>query len=150
MATRSIIAILNNDGTITAISCHWDGYLEWSGQILSDYYQYQLKVKELIRGGNLSSLRQKIEPNGEHTFENPQNDVCIYYHRDRGENWEINKPKNYNGLDELWDMFWDSDKEFLYIYIGDDWYYAHYSDRKCSLKHLKTKIKSLVEEENAE
>lgn len=150
MATRSTIAILNNDGTITAIYCHWDGYLEHHGLILSEYYTEQSKVKELINNGDLSALRENINPTEEHSFEKPQDDVCIYYHRDRGEQWESNKPTNYNGLSELWDAFKNSDREYLYIYIGNDWYYTHWNDTRLALKHVKTKIKELEEEESAE
>lgn len=71
MSTRSNIGVLNNDGTVTAIYCHWDGYVEYNGRILSEHYQEVEKVKELISGGDLSSLRQKIKPAGEHSFENP-------------------------------------------------------------------------------
>ena len=150
MATRSTIAILNNDGTVTAIYCHWDGYLEHHGLILSEYYTEQSKVKELISNGDLSALRENINPTEEHSFEKPQDDVCIYYHRDREEDWESNKPTNYDGLNELWDDFKNSDREFLYIYIGNDWYYTHWNDTRLALKHVKTKLKELEEKENAE
>jgi len=147
MATRSTIAILNNDGTVTAIYCHWDGYLEHHGLILSEYYQEREKVEELLNNGDLSALRENINPTKEHSFEKPQDDVCIYYHRDREEDWESNKPRNYDGLNKLWDAFKNSDREYLYIHIGNDWYYTHWNDSKIALKHLKTAVQALETEE---
>lgn len=147
MATRSTIAILNNDGTVTAIYCHWDGYVEYNGRILAEYYPEIERVKKLINGGDLSSLNKKIEPTAEHSFDKPQDDVCVFYYRDRGEQWESNKPTNYDGLNELWDNFKNSDREFLYIYIGNDWYYTHWNDSRFALKHLKTALQALETEE---
>lgn len=69
MSTRSNIAILNNDGTVTAIYAHWDGYIDYNGRILSESYQEIEKVKKLISGGDLSSLYREIEPTAKHSFE---------------------------------------------------------------------------------
>lgn len=33
MATRSRIGIENQDGTVTSVYCHWDGYPENNGRI---------------------------------------------------------------------------------------------------------------------
>ena len=85
MSTRSNIGVLNNDGKVTAIYCHWDGYVEYNGRILAEYYQEIERVKKLISGGDLSSLNKEIEPTAEHSFENPQDDVCVSYYRGRGE-----------------------------------------------------------------
>ena len=143
MSTRSNIAILNNDGTVTAIYCHWDGYVEYNGRILSEHYQEVEKVKELISGGDLSSLRQKIKPAGEHSFENPQEDVCIYYHRDRDEQWEQTKPKTYESIIQLYEELEDSWIEYLYIYIGGDWYYLCINaESTLKLSHLKSEFKN--------
>lgn len=60
MSTRSNIAILNDNGTVTAIYCHWDGGLEHNGMILSKYYSSPKKVIELISGGDLSFLVPNI------------------------------------------------------------------------------------------
>ena len=38
MATRSNIGIVNEDDSITAIYCHWDGYPEHNGKILLNHY----------------------------------------------------------------------------------------------------------------
>lgn len=38
MSTRSTIGIRHEDGSVTKIYCHWDGYIEWNGAILQKYY----------------------------------------------------------------------------------------------------------------
>ena len=70
MATRSRIAIENEDGTVDSIYCHWDGYPSHNGKILKEHYSDRAKLKQLIELGSISSLGSKIEPTGEHTFDN--------------------------------------------------------------------------------
>ena len=48
MATRSTIAMKTKDGKIKAIYCHWDGYVDHNGRILSNFYTDPAKVQELI------------------------------------------------------------------------------------------------------
>ena len=48
MATRSTIAVVNPDNTVTQIYCHWDGYLSHNGRILKESYTDLNAVKELI------------------------------------------------------------------------------------------------------
>jgi hypothetical protein len=60
MATRSTIALEFADGTIGQIYCHWDGYLEHNGKILRDYYTDPFKVRELLDGGDMSSLSETV------------------------------------------------------------------------------------------
>ena len=48
MATRSKIAIEDQDGTVRSIYCHWDGYPSHHGPILLEHYTTQEKVESLI------------------------------------------------------------------------------------------------------
>lgn len=83
MSTRSIIGV--QDGKlIKAIYCHWDGYVSHNGRILYESYGLE-KTHKLIALGDLSSLRENIEPTGAHSFDKPQDGVCVFYGRDRGE-----------------------------------------------------------------
>ena len=54
MATRSTIGVLNTDGSVTAVYCHWDGYPEHNGKILIENYTTEEKVRELISFGSIS------------------------------------------------------------------------------------------------
>ena len=60
MGTRSTIAMEYADGTIGQIYCHWDGYLSHNGKILRDYYTDPFKVRELLDGGDMSSLSETV------------------------------------------------------------------------------------------
>lgn len=60
MSTRSYIGIEDNDGTIMAIYCHWDGYPEWVGKILYNCYNTRDRVSLLINQGHLSCLKENI------------------------------------------------------------------------------------------
>lgn len=61
MSTNSYIAICNEDGTIEAAYCHWDGYLAFNGKILNQHYTSEVKVRELINKGGMSSLANTID-----------------------------------------------------------------------------------------
>ena len=47
MATRSRIAIENQDGTVKSIYCHWDGYISHNGKISFENYDRE-KLEKLI------------------------------------------------------------------------------------------------------
>ena len=96
MATRSRIGVLNSDGTVDSIYVHWDGYTSHNGRTLVENYTDEVKIRELLELGDISSLGQEI---GEkHPFSNPHGygtteydnfeimygKMCNAYGRDRG------------------------------------------------------------------
>ena len=85
MGTRSRIGVMHGDNC-KSVYCHWDGYLENNGRILQEYYD-SAKANHLVALGDLSSLRPNIEvPEGvEHNFEKPNEDITVFYARDRKE-----------------------------------------------------------------
>lgn len=75
--------MINPDGTVTAIYCHWDGYPENQMPILTGSYSTPEKVQELLALGNLSYLAESI---GEkHDFGKDVEGWCMAYGRDRGD-----------------------------------------------------------------
>ena len=108
MATRSNIGILNSDGTVNYIYCHFDGYLEHNGKILSEHYNDEASVWGLIALGDLSILGPEL---GEHQdFNGPRNKQwCLAYGRDRGE----------TGVEARTCSYADYTKEYFeeYIYL---------------------------------
>ena len=56
MGTRSTIAIKNQDGSVTGIYCHWDGYVDHVGVMLKEHYNTEMnqstKVHQWIRTRN--------------------------------------------------------------------------------------------------
>jgi hypothetical protein len=83
MGTRSTIAIQNEDGTVTGIYCHWDGYTSHNGRILQENYTDEASVRELIALGDLSSLGETVGTKTD--FNNAAKGQCVAYGRDRGE-----------------------------------------------------------------
>ena len=95
MATRSTIALEYADGTIGQVYCHWDGYLEHNGAMLSNYYSNPFILRDLIDLGDVSSLKPTIgtqhafgyhgtDMDGE-TYDKLYGNMCTFYGRDRGE-----------------------------------------------------------------
>lgn len=60
MATRSLIGLENQDGSINYVYCHYDGYPEYQLKMLSEHYQDRAKVAELISNGDMSQLKEEI------------------------------------------------------------------------------------------
>ena len=85
MGTRSLIARENQDGTVDAIYCHWDGYPTWNGRILLNHYQDRAKVDQLIELGNISILGEEIGEKHPFTDADSPPGICTAYGRDRGE-----------------------------------------------------------------
>lgn len=129
MGTRSRIGIENEDGTITSISCHWDGYLSHVGRILHTSYTTEEKIRELMALGNLSSLGEDIGE--QHPFDNPYQwgtvehealeRQCTAYGRDRGEvNTDARVSTNrdsYIKLSEEYTYLWGNGE---WMVLGDD------------------------------
>jgi len=87
MSTRSHIGIVNEDNTVTYVYCHWDGYPEHNGRILLNHYNNKEIINKLLDNGNISSLGEQIDPSPDkpHTFGKSQDNVCVFYFRERNE-----------------------------------------------------------------
>jgi len=93
MGTRSSIAVKHGD-KIKAVYCHWDGYLDHNGVILSKCYN-SVKANNLVALGDISGLGAEIGT--KHDFDNNRkecvdidslvavNKETTFYGRDRGE-----------------------------------------------------------------
>jgi len=115
MATRSNIAYKTPEGKIRSIYCHWDGYPEHNGEMLRRYYTDFDKVVALVGNGQLSQLAKNVNPTGEHSFDNAQDDVCVFYGRDRGETGV-----GYVEYDNVADWV-ENGEEYMYLYSNGDW-----------------------------
>lgn len=106
MATRSRIGIVNKDGSIRSIYCHWDGYPEGVGSILHKNYQDRDKVEELISLGSISSLGDSI-----HT--------TISYVKNFGEKMKDNAPMEHRHFQSFKKYFQSSDQQWAYLFDPD-------------------------------
>lgn len=103
MATRSRIAIENQDGTVTSIYCHFDGYLAGVGKKLFEHYDRE-KTEKLMELGDISVL-------GESTLN------TIAYHRDRNE--DLNKT-TYRDLEALINKNYNGAVDYVYCLTKDN------------------------------
>lgn len=117
MSTNSLIAIKNENGNVTSIYCHWDGYLEFNGLILLQEYTTTDKVNNLIKNGDLSSLGTLVDPIDD--MDETKDSVCCYYFRDRKESWGDVRPQTYNNIEE-WIEF--AGREYNYLFDNGKWY----------------------------
>lgn len=72
MSTHSFIGKQNQDGSVRAIYCHFDGYPGHVGKVLAESYSKDGDVDALLDLGDLSSLSHSLNE-------------TIAYGRDRGE-----------------------------------------------------------------
>lgn len=101
MSTRSLIGVAEQNGTVKAIYCHFDGYVEYVGKVLNAHYNSEALARQLLALGDLSSLDERIAPapGEKHSFENPAKGVTVAYHRDRGE--KFHPAQEYASVEEL-------------------------------------------------
>jgi hypothetical protein len=93
MSTHSNISIKTDKGYET-IYCHFDGYPSYMYPMLRDWYGTEERAKALVALGDASSINRRLTPSqgSAHCFDKPEEDVCVFYNRDRGESWEDNAP----------------------------------------------------------
>jgi hypothetical protein len=139
MSTNARIGKLLPDGTIKHIYTHFDGYVEGGvGETLVDHYNEVAVIDELLSLGDLSILGASIHPKGEHSFDNREQGVCVFYGRDRGET-EINA--KYSTMDEFLD---DKCIPYFYLFEGKNWWvksiYSENTEWKLVKEFLSTYI----------
>jgi len=125
MGTRSNIGIVNEDDSITAIYCHWDGFLSYNGKILLQHYTSADIVNQLMLLGDLSSLNEKLYPDDSkpHTFQNAQDDVCVAYGRERSES-DVDC-KTFINIDEFEKFAIGSGADYQYLFKNGKWTYRN-------------------------
>ena len=93
MSTPATIGYYNEqDKTYHYVYLHCDGFINEAGLKLLKHYNSLDLAKELVRHGNISVLGESIyPPNGsKHSFNTPVKGVCIFYHRDRTDDLQVN------------------------------------------------------------
>lgn len=118
MSTRGTIAIKDKSGYVLGIYLHGDSYLDNAGEILLKGFSTLEKVTDLIKHGACSVLHENIGE--QHDFEDWEffynNRQCKFYHRDRGERFEIFKAKS---VQEFYDNYSESND---YLFDDGIWY----------------------------
>ena len=88
MSTNANIAVKTSKGYET-IYCHNDGYPSYMFPMLRDYYGTQERAEALVSFGDASVIDKRLVPSQDsgHCFNNREEDVCVFYNRDRGEDY---------------------------------------------------------------
>jgi hypothetical protein len=120
MATRSTIAVQHTNGSISQIYCHWDGYISNNGKLLNDHYTNLEIIEELVSGGSLSILDERIKPIGDHSFDNQESGTCVYYGRDRGEDELDVSPNVFQSVYRYLSDY--QEQEFNYLFKNGEWF----------------------------
>lgn len=107
MATRSLICKqFSGTGKVRGVYCHFDGYPAGVGQTLIDCYNNDTIVNQLLELGALSSLGRTLAD-------------TVAYHRDRGDDLEIEEFDNLEAAREY--ARFDVGAEYIYIWDGVRW-----------------------------
>lgn len=143
MSTRSYICMETEPGKYVGSYCHCDGYLTYNGAMLLDHYSNREKVERLISLGDMSTLNENIDPNPlrEHSFDDPQNGVTVFYGRDRGEKGTEAREVTLDDVNAP-----DSWIEYCYVYgLDGKWRYMECGEGEPCLKDLSEGLKEEYE-----
>ena len=128
--TRSAIGVVTGDGSIRAVYCHYDGYLDGVGKTLLENYKDFESIMDLVSFGDMSSLGTSI---GEkHDFnrinisaeeKERTKDWCMFYNRDRGES-DVSFG-TFQNEEDFFDHYIGCGCEYLYLFehATAEWYY---------------------------
>lgn len=127
MSTHCTISHILPDGTYEGIYVHSDGYPDWMGNMLKEHYATQELADSLVALGDASCIYPKLSPDASrpHTFENRQEGVCLFYHRDRGDDWADAMPTRAKSYPALLHKFAN---HHHYLFKDGQWYYRGDSD----------------------
>lgn len=114
MSTHAAI-LMETEGGYVGIYCHWDGYRSGVGATLKKHYSSAEKVSALLALGDISSLGKNLAPTGKHSFDNPEKDCTVVYHRDRNEDWDLVKPRKEPTIPACLDAI---DGEYVYVFTS--------------------------------
>ena len=120
MATRSRIGI-EEKGRVRSIYCHYDGYPEGVGAVLSKHYQDADKVRELMELGDLSTLGAEIGEKQDFRNPNEKQDWCLAYGRDREET--AIDSREFDSVFHWWADSLTSWVDYVYLYRDGKWFY---------------------------
>jgi hypothetical protein len=120
MSTSSTIGYADKSGNIFSIRCNWGGNIYEASKLLNTHYTQRDKVVQLVSLGNLCVLKARIEAYNptKHSYTTPEQGVCVFYGRDRGEPChETNMHRNVETFLE------DSpDDTYTFLFDSGHWY----------------------------
>ena len=119
MSTRSRIGILNQNGTVESVYCHQDGYPEYTGYFLENFYTSTKLVKLLLSKGDISNIATSYGWDlKKQTFDNKEL-LSLKTYAQRGEKCpsviheDVKEYLKYDSCDEYKYLFSNGEKEYL-------------------------------------
>jgi len=116
---RATISTFNQDsGALRTIYLHDCGSVPRFFALLKEHYGNQNAVDVLIDLGDLSSIGPKLTPTkgSGHSFNKPEPDVTVAYHRDRDEKLHIQRSADWVGYVDF-----INDSNVNVIFDGERW-----------------------------
>lgn len=107
MGTHAMIGIYNQEnGSVDASYCHYDGYVEGVGRTLVGHYNTQYDAEVVARGGYMSSL-------------------CEDYVETRLGSVHDEGAVTYESVEQFLALgFEDCGSDYLYLWDGSMWFFA--------------------------
>lgn len=120
MGTQSSVSVVHSDGSVISSMGNYDGHIDFTGMILAKHYASYDKALNLIECGDFSMIGSKLDPTpgSGHSFANPEKDVTVFYHRDRGEPTAHTKARNFCSIEETIKAV---GCEYNYFYMDGQW-----------------------------
>ncbi len=110
MSTNSTISVIQKNGSVKSVYCHWDGYTEGVGKDLINHFNTERLANKLISEGSISSIDKSYVDT---------------YHSKRGEDIEI---MQYSSLERFKQS--GESQQFNYLFKDDEWLVAPESLRE--------------------
>lgn len=104
MGTRSRVAVMHGD-VCKSVYCHYDGYLEYTGQILQKHYD-SVKANELVARGDNSGVQETLE---EMNFYSARGETDVDY-------------RVAHSFDEFLEQVHNCGAEYYYVLRDGVWY----------------------------
>ena len=120
MGTRSAIGYKTPEGKIRAKYSHYDGYPAFTGCMLEKHYQEARKIAQMVELGDQSFLAPNVFPSSDaHSFNTPEDDVIVFYGRDRGE--DRVEAQEFETVQEFVEYYTGSGCEYFYLHTANGW-----------------------------
>lgn len=120
MSTRSTIAVVHPDGSVSQVDCHFDGYVDGVGAMLHNHYNDYDSAAALIAKGSIISLESTLLQSEFYAQERDEYDLEIY-HYESYEDYYYNLQR----------------EEYNYVFVEGEWFWL--TEQFISISSVLTK-----------